>query len=501
MQNLVEPVANTALYTISKNGTTNTITYRDGAVATLKEDGTYTFTPATDVIGTYSFDYTVRVDVAASTVDLSSFTAAQLAQMTASATVTTVVANGSFPVTVEYYKDGAATPFTTESLGNKEFGTKVNATDVEDKTPTGYEADTTAANTTLPYTVKSSNNVIKVYYKKSSYPVTVNYYKDGETTAFETEDLGKHEYASQINATDVADKTPTGYKLDTTAANTALPYTVDAKDNVINVYYVKDSYPVTVEYYKDGETTAFATADLGKHEYASQINATDIENKAPIGYVVDNSAANTALPYTVKESGNVIKVYYTKNNYPVKVNYFKDGETTAFATEELGNKSYGTKINATDVEDKTPTGYKLDTTAANTALPYTVDAKDNVINVYYTKDSYPVKVNYYKDGKLFTSESLGNKEFGSVVKNEDVKDLTPVNYKVDNKAANTELPYTVKASDNVINVYYKKVVEPAPEKVDTGDTATPIIWLFIVLVAAAGFAYAVILGRKKRSDR
>lgn len=47
-----------------------------------------------------------------------------------------------------------------------------------------------------------------------------------------------------------------------------------------------------------------------------------------------------------------------------------------------------------------------------------------------------------------------------MVKNEDVKDLTPVNYKVDNKAANTELPYTVKASDNVINVYY--VQEKAP---------------------------------------
>lgn len=111
----------------------------------------------------------------------------------------------------------------------------------------------------------------------------------------------------------VPDKKPDGYKLDVNAS-TALPYIVTTSTNLIKVYYVPDDSQklnYSVSYYKDGEETAFATVN-------DQVPATDpVVSKVsydnmPRGYMVDSSAS-TALPFTVAENSNVIKVCYIKD--------------------------------------------------------------------------------------------------------------------------------------------------------------------------------------------
>ena len=75
---------------------------------------------------------------------------------------------------------------------------------------------------------------------------TVNYYYDGKffIGVSDITTYGKKitTYTDTINMP--------GYKLDRTEN---LPLTVkeDAKENIINVYYVKDNFNYTVNYYKD----------------------------------------------------------------------------------------------------------------------------------------------------------------------------------------------------------------------------------------------------------
>ena len=108
----------------------------------------------------------------------------------------------------------------------------------------GYKFDRDTAPLTI--TSNSANNVLKVYYVKDSFDYTVEYYYDGIKDDSKTEGPTKAEFASQI--TSYTDKNIDGYKLDKTE-NLPLTITSNSANNVIRVYYIKDSFDYTVEYY------------------------------------------------------------------------------------------------------------------------------------------------------------------------------------------------------------------------------------------------------------
>ena len=94
------------------------------------------------------------------------------------------------------------------------------------------------------------DNVIDFYYqKKTDIGYTVEYYYDGKINDTKTENL-QATFKEVIE--DYEDKNITGYKLEKTEN---LPLTIGAneEENVIKVYYVKDTFKYKVEYYYDGK--------------------------------------------------------------------------------------------------------------------------------------------------------------------------------------------------------------------------------------------------------
>ena len=180
---------------------------------------------------------------------------------------------------------------------------------------------------------------------KKTLSYTVEYYKDNEKVASDTQIVTKDVWvnapdtltvdASKINTTNKYD----GYKLNGTATG-EIPSTID-NNGVIKVYYVKDEdqtkeLKYTVEYYQDGveveadkqveKQSVWAGAPNTLTVDASKINTT---NKYD-GYKL-NSTATGEIPSTIDNDG-VIKVYYVKDdsqtqtlNYTI-IQHFRDGK-------------------------------------------------------------------------------------------------------------------------------------------------------------------------------
>ena len=87
--------------------------------------------------------------------------------------------------------------------------------------------------------------------------------------------------------------------------------------------------------------------------------------------------------------------------YSYQINYYYDGKIDA-AKADSGSGVFGTRIGYTD---KNITGYKLlRSDPAGGSLSLSGNNANNVINVYYAKDSFGYTVNYYYDGcLLYTS--------------------------------------------------------------------------------------------------
>ena len=108
---------------------------------------------------------------------------------------------------------------------------------------------------------------------------------------------------SAINITDKY----TGYKFEKTEPGT-IPEKVD-NGYVIKVYYVKDTYGYTIEYYYDGVKDDSKTESLSA-EYNSEI--TTYINKNIPGYKLDR-VEDLPLTISATVANNVIKVYYVKD--------------------------------------------------------------------------------------------------------------------------------------------------------------------------------------------
>ena len=147
--------------------------------------------------------------------------------------------------TVEYYYDGELNEENTETY-TATFNDVIR--DYEDKNIAGYKLEKTE---NLPLTVSENpeNNVIKVYYVKDEFKYTVEYYYDGTIDNKATETKAAV-YGTEIST--YTDKVKTGYKLEKTE-NLPLTVSENPENNVIKVYYVKDEFKYTVEYYYDGE--------------------------------------------------------------------------------------------------------------------------------------------------------------------------------------------------------------------------------------------------------
>ena len=93
----------------------------------------------------------------------------------------------------------------------------------------------------------------------------------------------KIEATYQDKITEYEDKNITGYKLEK-VENTPLTITEVVENNIIKVYYIKDKFNYTVNYYYDGEKDESATSTYTA-TYKDIINT--YEDKTKDGYRLD----------------------------------------------------------------------------------------------------------------------------------------------------------------------------------------------------------------------
>ena len=371
--------------------------------------------------------------------------------------------------TVEYYKDNTKVDTDTETATVTLTGahtltvdkSKINTTNKY----SGYHfVGTNPA--TIPDTIENGG-VIKVYYEEDTEEIsyTVEYYKNNTKVDTDTETAtvtltGAHTLTvdkSKINTTNKY----VGYKLDSTSTG-VIPTTVEA-GTVIKVYYVKDSFGYTVEYYYEG-TKDESKTEPGTAEYESVITEADIEidSKNIEGYRFEKTE-NAPLTISTNVENNVIKVYFIIDNENTKtlsytVEYYKEGtkvttdtqieRTTVQVLEPNTLTVDKTKINTTNKY----LGYKLDNETTG-IIPNTVNNGD-VIKVYYVKDSFNYTVEYYYDGEKDESKTeIASALYENIIEDTEVERKDEEGYQFI-RIENTPLTISTIAANNVIKVYY-----------------------------------------------
>ena len=358
--------------------------------------------------------------------------------------------------TVKYFKDGVEVTADEQKVTKQIWvnDTKVTVEKSDINTTDKYEGFSFDADTTgvIPDTI-GNDGVIRVYYVSNYYNYTVEYYYDDVIDNAKT-DTFPAKYNTQVNRYD--DKNIQGYKLE--RATTPITITTDASKNVIRVYYVKDKFKYTINYYYDNVIDTSATINA-MAEFGTTIKYTD---KVKPGFKFVR-ADGSPLVISINEAANVINVHYQSNSYTYTVEYYYDGIIDTEKTDKSAAK-YNSVVN--DYTDKCDTGYKFEKVEG---LPLTIatDESKNVIRVYYVNDQSQKKnvtytVKYFKDGTEVTEDQQTKTD--TVWVNASSKmtvDKTAINttdkyvgYKLDTAATGT-IPDTVTDGD-VINVYYVK---------------------------------------------
>ena len=358
--------------------------------------------------------------------------------------------------TVKYFKDGVEVTADEQKVTKQIWvnDTKAPVEKSAINTTDKYEGFSFDADTTgvIPDTI-GNDGVIRVYYVSNEYAYTVEYYYDDVIDNSKT-DTFTAKYNTQVST--YADKKEQGYKFE--RATTPITITTDASKNVIRVYYVKDWFKYTINYYYDGVIDTSATIN-DKAAFGTTIKYTD---KVQPGFKFVK-ADGSPLVISVNEAANVINVYYQSNSYAYTVEYYYDGIIDTEKTEKSAAK-YNSVVN--DYTDKCDTGYKFEKVEG---LPLTIatDESKNVIRVYYVKDESQKKnvtytVKYFKDGTEVTEDQQTKTDTVWVNASSNMTvDKTAINttdkyvgYKLDTSATGT-IPDTVTDGD-VINVYYVK---------------------------------------------
>ena len=327
---------------------------------------------------------------------------------------------------VEYYKDGVkvdADSYTTEKdvWVNAPDTVVVDPVDTANNKYVGYKFENTDPST-IPAEV-TTGSVIKVYYVKDSFSYRVEYYYDGVIDNNKTVP-NTAEYDSII--TTYEDKVITGYVLEKVTPvdnnnNVSLRITENADNNVIRVYYVKDNFDYTVEYYKDTISEANKLGETGK---ISKPYGTVLTEKIIIQDLNDTNWINAEKPtgykdgevqeyITIDTANNVIRVLYEKRtdlHYTVK--YYYNNE---YKSEYTKTATYNSTINVNNVEDRSIDGNNVQWHLLElkpSEITIGLDESENVIEVYYVLPNITVTKSIWQNGKDVTDKTI---EAGSTV--------------------------------------------------------------------------------------
>ena len=383
--------------------------------------------------------------------------------------------------TIRYYQvvmDKEIVLLNTET-GKAEYATTVTVTEnqIKENCPIGYKLAETSE-LSVKITENVDKNVIEVYYIKDESQThdityTVKHYIDGE---YQKEDDFTDTQSVWVNDTEVEvtyeldEDKYVGYKLDSD------DLTKTATDGtVFNVYYVKDQFTYIVKYFYEGTDGKYHEDDTYiptpiSADYEDVITTFEprtLNDMYVLNHVTPaDKDGNAYLVISADETANVLEVYYERNLFGYKVEYYKDSVSTAnkLGETEIAEEKVGTVMTPEIVSDdfgtdwlnahKPTVGYQ----DGEVAEYITIQANNsNVIQVVYRpQTNIPYTVEYYFNGEPDTSKNYsGEATFGSQI--ETVRDYSNNGEWTIDTTKSTTLPFTIAAvSGNVIKVYYVK---------------------------------------------
>ena len=346
----------------------------------------------------------------------------------------------------------------TEAGKTFSFNIKINEEDITEdgwySTNADFELTYTDPNGTTK-TIKSTKNP-EVYWVAKRYDYKIEYYYDGQIDNTLTE-TGKDVKGKEITVSEesIKNNTKEGYSLTCVNPTTRKIVISSSEENVIRVYYERNSYDYEVHYFFNGNEDE-SLIERKSAKYNDVINA--YTDKVKTGYKLEKTEN---LPLIIGVENNIINVYYVTDNTQTKelsytVEYYKDGKKvdndTQVVTETkqvLESDTLTVKKSEINVTNKY-VGYKFEKTNPET-IPNSIEDK-GVIKVYYVKDMFEYTINYYYNGKIDNSKTeSSNAKYETVIST--YPDKKEVGYKLE-KTENLPLTVSEDKNKNVINVYY-----------------------------------------------
>ena len=237
---------------------------------------------------------------------------------------------------VNYYKDSFENePFKTD-IRKAVNGDTIDIENVDkdkylNKAGAGYEFNKINPDS-IVITNDGTVKEINVLYTLKKFSYTVNYYKDNSNVAFESikvdgvvygTEVDPKEYYLNLQDNSIIEKYELkGYKLDDIKSDKNI-VTIDSDNKVINVYYIKDMFKFTVNYYFDNNQDTELTKEETE-EYGSTIKASEYHLKEEVlnnkgNYFLDPD--KNAYNYQEKKIGtnpdeNDLNIYYIKTEIP-----------------------------------------------------------------------------------------------------------------------------------------------------------------------------------------
>ena len=314
---------------------------------------------------------------------------------------------------------------------NNLTGTTGTLTNAQAKTYPGF----TAQSFDQKEIAGDGSTVIEIYYNRNNYTYEIQYlyenkhgeYKinEGATKTGSAKPYGT--IITEFPARDENGKYVLAYvePAKSTTENKIANLVITEGDNVLKVYYKRNSFDYRIEYYKETSTgIEFIKTTKPKQrklqtEITDEIVTADFEKgwknaekpnpkKVYENGIVEN-AESTNYYITIKESNNVIKVIYKRKDLDYTVEYYLNGTKTASYNDTA---KYGDIISILKNDNYSSNGWQKDE-RNSTKLPHTIEKSGDVIKIFYIKPDIKAEKTIWQNGdKLDNSTTI---EAGSTV--------------------------------------------------------------------------------------
>ena len=297
-----------------------------------------------------------------------------------------------YSYTVEYYYDGVLDSTVTETP-KADYGSVIN--DYPDKIREGYELEKTEG---LPLTVgtNAADNVIKVYYVKTTVPYTIHHYLNGTTVSVANDMTGRVK-VGETQSAPVATTFLPGYEAaEKFLVPAAVPVTADMTEVTLTVYY---KMPLTIKADDaakpyDGSPLTCATFTVTGLVNGDQAAGITLSMTADSTITDAGTQANTIDERTVTGIKGYYKVTYQPGTLKITPN---TDEITVTITGENAIKQY-------TGSEQSVTGFTADVGDK----PITVALKEGKTAIAKGTNVGKYKMGLTKDDFTVTSKNYSN---------------------------------------------------------------------------------------------